>query len=79
MHDEPLQQPSEERQVESALLKLQKALHHCLHECLECRREIASHWLCDSHHEILGVKKRCGASPRTRRPRFSQIPSSITG
>src|SRR5438552_6992453 len=49
MDDEQHQQPSEESRGESALLKLQEEFHHFIHECHECRREIASHWQFCAH------------------------------
>ena len=48
--DEEHQQPqSDESQEESALLKLQEAFHQFIQECIDCRREIASHWQFCAH------------------------------
>ena len=49
MDDEQHQPESEESRGESALLKLQEEFHHFIHECLDCRREIASHWQFCAH------------------------------
>ena len=49
MDDAQHQPPSEERREESTLLKLQEAFHQFMHECRDCRREIAGHWQCCAH------------------------------
>ncbi len=49
MDDEQQRQQSEQSRVESSLLKLHEELHQLIQECLECRREIASHWQFCAH------------------------------
>jgi predicted amidophosphoribosyltransferase len=49
MDEEKHQPQSEESREESALLKLQEEFHHFIHECLDCRREIESHWQFCAH------------------------------
>ena len=44
MDDKKQQQQSEESRMESSVLKLQEGFHQFIQECLDCRREIESHW-----------------------------------
>jgi rRNA maturation endonuclease Nob1 len=49
MDDEQQQPPSEERRVESTLLKLHEEFHQFMQECRDCRREIEVHWQFCAH------------------------------
>ena len=49
MDNEQQRQQSEQRQVESSVLKLQEELHQFIHECQECQREIEPHWQVCTH------------------------------
>jgi predicted amidophosphoribosyltransferase len=59
MDDEQQRHQSEQRLVESSLLKLHEAFHQFVHECQECQREIALHWQVCAH---------CGARLATHCP-----------
>ena len=49
MDDAKQRQQSEQSRVESSLLKLHEEFHQFIQECLDCRREIASHWQFCAH------------------------------
>jgi predicted amidophosphoribosyltransferase len=49
MDNEQQRQQAEQRQVESAVLKLQEEFHQFLHECHECQGELAPHWQVCAH------------------------------
>ena len=47
--DNKKQQQSEERRLETFVLKRQEEFHQFLQECRDCRREIEAHWQFCAH------------------------------